>query len=832
MTRLGELYTDFLRIDLDAPGGYARVAQVTRVGETNPKFVAFKLMRHEIDYRKGLERFERELRLLAAINQDKYAPTSITKLYGSGFAYIDLSLALHNNNVQDLEQVIIPTGEDIDNFLNTEDELQITEPNRWLPYIVVELAPYDDCLLRQINRHTSKYYSEPSCLNPAGVVSMAIQLLDAMEYIHTMHRCAYIDWKPEHIFWDGIKKQAKLIDWNVTTMLVDNPGKKQNVRDDIRLFCGAALYCSLALTDPDDLDKSIGPKPQADENLVPLTRRQYWTDKPNFYQRDAELDSAIKHIVQRGLDPRKGFDSPHELKTTLLNYAQIELGLSKTDILAGSNNQSDKITSTQTKDAKIESSSTLIFHSEQVEHEKQLNVARTLLSSSRLGDIWRSMEIVREWLQNNPEDLEVYGLLIDSVAENPGLREQVRSLLIEMQRRGSKAAESALQNLPATIQDLLNEADGAYYATQYNDAINLYRQVLKIEPENERAKDHIAKAEIKRLTGEADSELPRAAVQYYRRARSYIAARDIPTAINLLSAAIEAAQAKGMKYPDAEEALSNMENLFLADNFREEAKKALDKNQWQEALEIYNKALMLDTTNVVMKKDLDALQELIRIEQIFRKRQGLPNIFNLFKPIGHLQNTVDTAKEFINPGNSLLVFAEKKLRNIKLIRAVGIFTFLFAFSLLVNVVAQKFFTIPIVSNTPVITQPTNISTLTQTIKPANTKTEEPQLITATNTYIATNTPTSKPTETLTPTSTIAILGIGYINKGSVSAWDAPNGMLLIERLGLNEPLTILEKREATGFTWYRCQWDSNGMKRDGWILADYITLGPPPTPRQ
>ena len=50
----------------------------------------------------------------------------------------------------------------------------------------------------------------------------------------------------------------------------------------------------------------------------------------------------------------------------------------------------------------------------------------------------------------------------------------------------------------------------------------------------------------------------RAAEQYYRRARSYIAARDIPTAMNLLNAAIEAAQAKGFTFQDAEDALINL----------------------------------------------------------------------------------------------------------------------------------------------------------------------------------------------------------------------------------------------------------------------------------
>ena len=40
MTKLGEFYSDFSRIDLDSRGGYGRVTQVKTQGRADPKILA------------------------------------------------------------------------------------------------------------------------------------------------------------------------------------------------------------------------------------------------------------------------------------------------------------------------------------------------------------------------------------------------------------------------------------------------------------------------------------------------------------------------------------------------------------------------------------------------------------------------------------------------------------------------------------------------------------------------------------------------------------------------------------------------------------------------
>jgi hypothetical protein len=79
----------------------------------------------------------------------------------------------------------------------------------------------------------------------------------------------------------------------------------------------------------------------------------------------------------------------------------------------------------------------------------------------------------------------------------------------------------------------------------------------------------------------------------------------------------------------------------------------------------------------------------------------------------------------------------------------------------------------------------------------------------------------------TQSPTLAPLGTGFINKAIVSTWGEPNSKL-IERLGLLQPITLLEKKVVGGDVWYRCSWEKDGSTNEGWILADNISFGTPP----
>ncbi|MEK6753052.1 MAG: hypothetical protein AABZ00_12410 [Chloroflexota bacterium] len=326
---LSDLYNDFFRIDLDAPGGYARVADViSRQEDGTLIHRAFKLMRHELDGKKVEERFENELKILVEITKDKNAPSAITRIYDSGFVEAKLSESLHTLRhphtklIANTDFEIVSTGVNVQRFLETKSDLMAKEPDRWVPYLVVDLAPYGDSLLRQIKAHSLGKVINLYGLPPNMIVEMGIQILYVMEYLHKKLRYAYIDWKPEHIYWNEESQRLKLIDWNVTTRLDGSLSEKQIIREDIRMFCGAALYCSLALTDPEELKKPIGTTLTIPADKTPTIIPRYWTDKPNFYQRDSILDDEIKQLVQKALDPSQGFNSPQELRKVLAQYAQ------------------------------------------------------------------------------------------------------------------------------------------------------------------------------------------------------------------------------------------------------------------------------------------------------------------------------------------------------------------------------------------------------------------------------------------------------------------------------------------------------------------------------
>jgi serine/threonine protein kinase len=335
MTKLGDLYTEFSRIDLDTRGGYARVAKVTTQGQNGyPEHCAFKIMRHEIDFLKGMERFEDELRMLSNIINDGEAPIAITRFYDSGFISLDLSQSLYKREVPNPELEIISAGTDLQKFLKLKTELCEKDVGHWLPYLTVELAPFDDSLLRQVRQQPVEDTYGLFRLPTGEVISMALQLLDVMDYIHSKHQRVYMDWKPEHIFWNGLSRKVKLIDWNVTISLGEGPGERQNIRDDLRLFCGAVMYIGLTFVDPEDPSLPIGPHPTTEiMSPVPEIRHRYWTDNPKFYQRGVMLDEKIKQIISRGLNPNHGFNSTDELRTALMEYAYQELGFGEGDRL-------------------------------------------------------------------------------------------------------------------------------------------------------------------------------------------------------------------------------------------------------------------------------------------------------------------------------------------------------------------------------------------------------------------------------------------------------------------------------------------------------------------
>lgn len=407
----------------------------------------------------------------------------------------------------------------------------------------------------------------------------------------------------------------------------------------------------------------------------------------------------------------------------------------------------------------------------------ELDSALMLLVSQRPSEVWRGTEQIRQWLKSDIDDREVYGVLLDAVEQNPDpkLREDARNILMEMVQSKSKVAEEALARFPTFIPDIMTEANDAYYAGEYPKAIQLYQQVLRLEPDNKNAKEYLAKSLLKQENSEQPADLPRSAKQFYWRARSYLAAKQTVTAINLLNAAIEAAQAKGVPFPEAEEYLMSVQKISLAEEHIKKAENAISKGKRKEALAEYKIAGELDPSNQNTKN-------LIWQQTLILSLNWLVPVSLLI--VGSLvYYFISQSTPFVPPTPT----------------------------------SSATFTLtpePAISDTPVI----QITETSLAITPAPSETASVAPIPT-----DTSAPTNTPTETISPTPQEVILGRGLINKAVVSVWKEPNKNK-IATLGLDQPVTLLELKFVSGSNWYRCRWDDNGTSVEGWILAEYITI--------
>jgi len=165
-------------------------------------------------------------------------------------------------------------------------------------------------------------------------------------------------------------------------------------------------------------------------------------------------------------------------------------------------------------------------------------------------------------------------------------------------------------------KELIKLADDAYYATEYDKAIELYLKVLEQAPKNKHAQAQLSKAERNRSLKAAPPQIPTQAIQLYKRSRSYIASSDIAQAKKLLTQAVTLAKKAGVEFPQAEELLNNLPDASKAEELKKEAFKEIDTQQWAKALDNLNSAIDRDPTDETTETLKAHLQSLLRAQSL------------------------------------------------------------------------------------------------------------------------------------------------------------------------------------------------------------------------
>jgi len=533
-------------------------------------------------------------------------------------------------------------------------------------------------------------------------------------------------------------------------------------------------------------------------------------------------------------------------------------------------------------------------------HKNRSVAARILVGSQLPSDVRRGLAQLRSFLNEDNEDSEVYEILLLAINNNPSYRDEVLNLIKEHEQRGSRAAGEIAQKLaqqainadstdsrtkdmatvPVKKQALVDDADDAYYAAEFGRAIQLYRQVLSQEPNNQRARQQLDKAELNQLSKKAGQNLRREAMQYYRRARSFIAARDVKSAISMLNAAIEEARSHGKSFPEAEDLLASQHNLEVAVEIKQEADAFITNAQWEQALERYESVLNLDPTDELARDPREKIKELLEAEALLlslteplelQDRKG--KLENIAQTIGsaekiyniaksdrfrilrarhriykaefdfqvsrfkssakkQLMQTLSTTQDVLDTNDPAVKYVNEQLANngrsffpfwillITILAVVGI-----------SVGGWRFIT-NMISETPVNTK------ATMTLTPSLMLSLTPTLTLTKSNLITSSSPsTVTPSNVLTPTPSPAIMltldtvqETAYVTNIAVAHYfDEPNGSWQGE-ITRNLFVTVLDKELVSGFTWYLCEWEKDDQLIKGWILGDYLSFDPTPTP--
>jgi tetratricopeptide (TPR) repeat protein len=170
-----------------------------------------------------------------------------------------------------------------------------------------------------------------------------------------------------------------------------------------------------------------------------------------------------------------------------------------------------------------------------------------------------------------------------------------------------------LYNAP-DVDEMLSELTQAYYAGDYQQAVDLANRVLALQPGNPTALDYRQKAEDNLIRGVVpDHRIPFDARVSYNRANSLVRAGNYEEAERLYREARDLAERSGiLSWKDAEQALLDIQDLALARELLIEGDRLMKTDSWSEALRKYEGALRVVPNDPQAQERIDMVR---RIQQ-------------------------------------------------------------------------------------------------------------------------------------------------------------------------------------------------------------------------
>ncbi len=221
----------------------------------------------------------------------------------------------------------------------------------------------------------------------------------------------------------------------------------------------------------------------------------------------------------------------------------------------------------------------------------RVRAARQNLDANDLASQAEALKELGNILQEDPGNAEAIGALTrvlnNTQRYDGGLEKRARRILKVAAEKGSSYAAQVLEN-PQEM-GLYAEAEGAYYAEEYERAHTLLEKMSPSASKHPKVRELKAKVSARLQSApvsrtEEDDEVPREAKQYYRRARSYIGAREYQRAADILETAVEIAEEAGVRFRVAEEALEELQERLIEQELHDEAMKALQSGDIADAL--------------------------------------------------------------------------------------------------------------------------------------------------------------------------------------------------------------------------------------------------------